>query len=79
MSIRISTPVVELLKARGLLPEHCREVTLMIPASGAMILTFQVFVATEHLDILAEVFAAQAAATRADDARNRDARLSERP
>lgn len=74
MSIRISTPVVKLLQARGLLPDHCREVTMMIPADGAMILTFEVFVTTEHLDILAEVFAAQAAASREDDARNRDAR-----
>jgi len=64
MAIHISRPVVDLLRERGVLPEHCRNITLTVPANGAMVITFEIFVATEHLDILAEAFAAEAARSR---------------
>ena len=56
MAIRISTPVVNLLKERGLLPDHCSKVELHIPPMGAMVLRFEVFVADEHLRTLGEAF-----------------------
>ncbi len=60
MSIRISTPVIKLLQARGLLPDHCKSVEMMIPPNGPMVLRYEVFVADEHLRTLAEAFLAMA-------------------
>jgi len=60
MAIRISTQIVKVLTDRGLLPAHCRHVSLSIPPASAMILTFEVLVTDEHLDILADAFKAQA-------------------
>ena len=59
--IRISKPVVDLLQARGVLPAHCSNITLTVPPNGPMVITFEIFVATEHLEILAEAFALEAA------------------
>jgi hypothetical protein len=56
MAIRMSTDVVKLLQARGLLPAHCKQVELIIPPREPMVLRFEVFVADEHLRTLGEAF-----------------------
>ena len=69
MAIRISTSVVGLLEARGLLPKHCRLVEINIPPSGAMVIRYEIFITDESAAILAEAFAQIAAeqhATRED-------------
>jgi hypothetical protein len=60
MAIRISTSVVNLLEARGLLPKYCARVELHIPPNQAMVLRFEVFVNDEHFRTLSEAFAALA-------------------
>jgi hypothetical protein len=57
MAIRISTPVVNFLQTRGLIPPHCREVSLFIPPAGAMVLRYEVFVTSDSARILSEAFA----------------------
>ena len=61
MAIHISTPVVRLLEARGLLPKHCRFVEIHIPPNGAMVIRYDIFLTDESAAILAEAFAQIAA------------------
>ena len=66
MALRISTAVVKMLLARGLLPDHCKSVELHIPPASAMVLRFEVFVADEHLEALGEAFTQMAEESRAE-------------
>jgi hypothetical protein len=54
--IRISTPILEILEKRGLLPSHCHRVELHIPPRDAMVLRYEVFLTNEDLRVLAEAF-----------------------
>ena len=65
MAIHISTPVLNLLQARGLLPKHCKLVEITIPPADGMVIRYEVFVTEDSAAILAEAFAAIAAEQKA--------------
>jgi hypothetical protein len=54
--IRISTPIVEFLEARGMIPPNCHHVELHIPPNGAMTLRYEVFVTSERMKDLGQAF-----------------------
>lgn len=64
MAIRISTELAKRLMAQGLIPPHCAQVELLIPASGAMVLRYEVWVTDAHLEMLGSAFTEMAADTR---------------
>lgn len=49
-----------LLVEQGLVPQHCSNLELIMRPNAPMILRYEVFVASEHLDKLALVFQAMA-------------------
>ena len=48
----------KMLRELDLVPAHCVNVELVIPAAGLMMLRYDVFVTTEHLEKLQVVFEA---------------------
>lgn len=60
MAIRISRQVVDMLAARGLLPNHCSNVEIHIPPNGPMVVRFDVYITDEHLRAVADAFAMMA-------------------
>lgn len=56
MAIRISTPIVERLTEQGLIPKRCFNLELLVPASGAMTLRYEIYLTDEHCAALGQAF-----------------------
>jgi hypothetical protein len=56
MALRVPEVTQKLLVESGLVPLHCSKVELDMPASGPLVLRYEVFVTPEHLEKLAMVF-----------------------
>lgn len=66
MAIRIPDGCQKLLVDSGLVPKNCGKVELEIPASGPMILRYEVFVSADQVEQLGLVFHALASELKAD-------------
>ena len=59
--MRIPDSIQKLLIEQGLVPPHCRSIELLMPADGAIVLRYEVYVTTDHFSKFAVVFEGMAA------------------
>jgi hypothetical protein len=55
-ALHIPAELLKVFVDEGLVPANCRSLELSIPADGALVLRYEVFVTTDQLEQLAVIF-----------------------